>query len=711
MSEQPMAKDLGAGGPAEIKDVEKQDAEVTPAWLMGSRAKMTKEGKSNSWKSSLGGSSGARSRVDSTGAGDGAKMSPSDAQEKWSDKMRLSQEALDCLEHGDCDSETFSSHSTRCSDTILTFKDIAFQVTQNNGQKKDILAPISGHFESGHLAAIMGPSGCGKTTLLDILAGQKSAAYSGTVHFNGRPRDKLFPRISAYVPQEDEMPKYLTVSEAVEFNSMLKFERPSLVSRKMAQQWILRRLEVLGLMEVKDTYIGDATSLRGISGGQKRRLSLAKRLTSGAQVFFCDEPTSGLSATDAETCMRYMKHIAQFYNVIVVVVIHQPRVEVAKLFDELLLMTAGPGRAIYNGRMEDVVGYLQSNGFEVPMHANPVDYFMDLVTPEVSTSQVDLFVQKYREQMEDNVLAVVDEGLEAEMPSALELLESIRAQMLKWGRVPALRNSKYGVRFQWQFYYVFKRQLKLRWRDRNCLLADLLCGVIKALVVGIVYMRTGQLDVKAQVSFFFMLCMSCAIDGLKNMPTVISERTIVKMEVAEVLYSDWAYIISFTFLSLVQEVVVHSIFVVIICAMSGLRSTMFPSIYLWTTLLAVTMDAMYLMVAAVAKDSTTAIIMSAPFMMLFLLFNGFTATRSSMVPWMRWAIEISPVAYSMQQLTFTAMWAYEDNDSLIAGYNYIVSTSDYKDQPIRAVAVIASCFAVFKIKQMVCFHCLNNIRR
>lgn len=706
-----MAKDLGAGGPAEIKDVEKQDAEVTPAWLMGSRAKMTKEGKSNSWKSSLGGSSGAGSRVDSTGAGNGAKMSPSDAQEKWSDKMRLSQEALDCLEHGDCDSETFSSHSTRCSDTILTFKDIAFQVTQNNGQKKDILAPISGHFESGHLAAIMGPSGCGKTTLLDILAGQKSAAYSGTVHFNGRPRDKLFPRISAYVPQEDEMPKYLTVSEAVEFNGMLKFERPSLVSRKMAQQWILRRLEVLGLMEVKDTYIGDATSLRGISGGQKRRLSLAKRLTSGAQVFFCDEPTSGLSATDAETCMRYMKHIAQFYNVIVVVVIHQPRVEVAKLFDELLLMTAGPGRAVYNGRMEDVVGYLQSNDFEVPMHANPVDYFMDLVTPEVSTSQVDLFVQKYREQMEDNVLAVVDEGLEAKMPSALELLESIRAQMLKWGRVPALRNSKYGVRFRRQFYYVFKRQLKLRWRDRNGLLADLLGGIIKALVVGIVYMRTGELDIKAQVSFFFMLCMSCAIDGLKNMPTVISERTIVKTEVAEVLYSDWAYIISFTFLSLVQEVVVHSIFVVIIFAMSGLRWTMFPSIYLWTTLLAVTMDAMYLMVASVAKDSTTAIIMSAPFMMLFLLFNGFTATRSSVVLWMRWAIEISPVAYSMQQLTFTAMWAYEDNDSLNASYNYIVSSSDYKDQPIRAVAVIASCFAVFKIIQMVCFHCLNNIRR
>ncbi|CAK9095469.1 unnamed protein product [Durusdinium trenchii] len=361
-------------------------------------------------------------REGTTGTTSGfVKMTPTDAQKKWNSKMRMSGEALDCLEKG-------------CTECDTNFSDA-----------------------------------------------RKSDPHGGTVHFNGRPRDKLFQRISAY---EDQMPKYLTVTEAwrmacacemngesmkslpcqlphsttaVEFNGMLKlwkFERPSMVSKSMAQQWIQRRLE--------DTYIGDGTSLRGISGGQKRRLSLAKRLASGSQVFFCDEPTSGLSATDAEACIRYMKHIARFYNVIVLVVIHQPRIEVAQLFDELVLMTANPGRAVYNGKMEDVEDYLHQVGFDVPMHANPVDFFMDLVTPDASNSQVDLFVEQYRDRLEPRVLREVERGavgqkaptkaenedsaatrerrdrwpwfglgLELEMPSALDLLENVRAQMLE----------------------------------------------------------------------------------------------------------------------------------------------------------------------------------------------------------------------------------------------------------------------------------------
>ncbi|CAJ1435629.1 unnamed protein product [Effrenium voratum] len=345
----------------------------------------------------------------------------------------------------------------------------------------------------------------------DILAGkslgepvcrfvEKTGHYGGTIHFNGRPRDKLFHRVTAYVPQEDQMPKYLTVTEAVEFNGQLKFERPSEVSRAMRRQWLQRRLEVLGLENVKDTYIGDGTSLRGISGGQKRRLSLAKRLASGAQVFFCDEPTSGLSATDAESCIRYMKHTASYYNVLVLVVIHQPRIEVANLFDQLLLMTSNPGRIVYNGRMKDVVNYVEQVGFEVPRHANPVDFFMDLITPDTSTCQVEPFDQYYREHVAADVAKRVDEGLKAEMRSGLEILEEQRELLLQWGYVPAMRNSVYGVRFRKQLGIVFMRQLKLRIRDRRGILADLIGALAKAVVVGIVYMRTGELIAAQQAA-------------------------------------------------------------------------------------------------------------------------------------------------------------------------------------------------------------------
>eukprot|EP00913_Durusdinium_trenchii_P017187 g16162.t1 len=235
-------------------------------------------------------------------------------------------------------------------------------------------------------------------------------------------------------------------------------------------------------------------------------------------------------------------------------------------------------------------------------HANPVDFFMDLVTPDASNSQVDLFVEQYRDRLEPRVLREVERGLELEMPSALDLLENVRAQMLEWGDMPPVRNSVYGVRFRRQLWYVFLRQVRLRWRDRNGLVADLLGAAVKALVVGIVYMRTGELAAQQQVSFFFMLCMTTAIDGLKNMPMVIGERTIVKMETSEVLYSDWAYIISFTVLNLCQALVVHSIFIAILFAMSGLRWTMFPSAYLWSTLLSASWSVDQRVIQAVSES-------------------------------------------------------------------------------------------------------------
>ncbi|CAE7821677.1 abcG2 [Symbiodinium sp. CCMP2456] len=633
---------------------------------------------------------------------------------RWKSKMRMSEEALDCLEkgRGDASSDSVRSQaSERSSDVSLTFKDVSFDVNPRGGQTKQILAPISGHFESGNLVAIMGPSGCGKSTLLDILADKKTAGYSGTVHFNGRPRDHLFPRVSAYVPQEEAMPKCLTVMEAMEFNIRLKFERPSQMTRKMQQLWLERRLAVLGLEKVKDHYIGDGHSLRGISGGQKRRLSLAKRLASGARVFFCDEPTSGLSATDAEACVRYMKHMCRYYNILVLVVIHQPRIEVANLFDELLLMTSGPGRAVYNGKMEDVIDYLRNAGFEVPLHANPLDFFMDLVTPERQDARVDTFVLQYRAKAEQEVAARVEAGLQVELVGAFQLLQEVHLYMQTWGSLTPLRDSVYARRFRSQLWVVFKRQLILRSRDKSGFLADLLGGLAKALVVGVVYMRTGELGAAQQTAFFFMLCMTCAIDGLKSMPAIIGERSIVKMEAAEVLYSEWAYIFSFGVLNTLQMLLVHSIFITVLFAMSGLRWQMYADVYLWSTLLAATMNALYLMVAAIAKDATSAIVFSSPFMMLFLLFNGFTATRSSVVPWMRWAIDISPVAYSIQQMVYAAKHTYADDENLVKGYEGVIQMSEYKDQPTRAIAVVAICFGIFKTVQLTAFRRLNKIQR
>ena len=204
--------------------------------------------------------------------------------------------------------------------------------------RKVILEPCSGHYGPGKLVAIMGPSGCGKSTLLDILAGKKTTPHTGQVYLNGHAADRNFCRLTAYVPQHDVMPAHWQVEEAIMFNQSLRIQKPSKVSWDMMRQRVKVIATDLGLDKVLSTKIG-SESVRGISGGQRRPVTLARGLVTGANILFCDEPTSGLSSTDAEVCIRLMRYGCLKRGTSMFVVIHQPKPEVARLFDELMLLT------------------------------------------------------------------------------------------------------------------------------------------------------------------------------------------------------------------------------------------------------------------------------------------------------------------------------------------------------------------------------------
>ena len=238
----------------------------------------------------------------------------------------------------------------------LSFKDVGFSIPiavpskrrglvadVENGESptpahKVILEPCSGHYGPGKLVAIMGPSGCGKSTLLDILAGKKTSLHTGQVYLNGHKVDRNFCRLTAYVPQHDVMPAHWQVEEAIMFNQSLRIEKPSKVSWEMMRQRVKVIAADLGLDKVLSTKIGSET-VRGISGGQRRRVTLARGLVTGANILFCDEPTSGLSSTDAEVCIRLMRYGCLKRGTSMFVVIHQPKPEVARLFDDLILLT------------------------------------------------------------------------------------------------------------------------------------------------------------------------------------------------------------------------------------------------------------------------------------------------------------------------------------------------------------------------------------
>ena len=187
-------------------------------------------------------------------------------------------------------------------------------MTDATGKTKRILNEVAGYVEPRHMLAIMGPSGCGKSTLLDALAGRlpKSTALEGAVRLNGHVTKISYGK-AAYVTQEDVLLGALTVRETLLSSAMLRLPRTMNRSEKVTigtnpctcgarfvvQVAIVDNvLKELGLSAAANTLVGNYI-VRGVSGGQRRRVSIGCELVTSPALIFLDEPTSGLDAAAA----------------------------------------------------------------------------------------------------------------------------------------------------------------------------------------------------------------------------------------------------------------------------------------------------------------------------------------------------------------------------------------------------------------------------
>ena len=222
----------------------------------------------------------------------------------------------------------------------------------------------------------MGPSGSGKTTLLNTLARRStnSGSTTGTIFTNGTHLPQSdFRRISRYVEQEDALIGSLTVRETVDFSARLSLARSVTKRERLAR--IDDLLKAFGLTDQAHTLIG--TPLRkGISGGQKRRVSVAAQIITEPKVLFLDEPTSGLDSSASYEIISYLRSVARRYNLLVVASIHQPSTSTFKLFDRLMLLSQG--KTCYFGPLPDVTSYFESTGFPIPPQTNPAEHLLDI---------------------------------------------------------------------------------------------------------------------------------------------------------------------------------------------------------------------------------------------------------------------------------------------------------------------------------------------
>ncbi|GLD98850.1 hypothetical protein PINS_up007568 [Pythium insidiosum] len=215
----------------------------------------------------------------------------------------------------------------------------------------------------------MGPSGAGKSSLLDCISG-RNPKVEGSITVNGQPWSKRMKRFASYVMQDDLFYQTITVREHLIFQARLRMGKTHTVEQQ--EDRVNTVMEELGLTKCRDTLIG-GPSLRGISGGERKRLSFAAEILTNPSLLFVDEPTSGLDSFMAETVVLQLQQLARDGRT-VIATIHQPSSELFTLFDKLYLLS--DGATVFHGKAADSVEYFASLGYQCPAYLNPSDYFM-----------------------------------------------------------------------------------------------------------------------------------------------------------------------------------------------------------------------------------------------------------------------------------------------------------------------------------------------
>ncbi|OWM82952.1 ABC transporter G family member 11-like isoform X2 [Punica granatum] len=259
----------------------------------------------------------------------------------------------------------------------LTWKDLTVTVTHSNGETQKVLEGLTGYAEPGTLTALMGPSGSGKSTLLDALSNRlaSNAFLSGSILLNGR-KAKLSFGTAAYVTQDDNLIGTLTVRETISYSARLRL--PDKMRWEEKRALVESTIIEMGLQDCADTVIGN-WHLRGISGGEKRRVSIALEILMRPRLLFLDEPTSGLDSASAFFVTQTLRGLSRDGRT-VVASIHQPSSEVFELFDRLCLLSGG--KNVYFGKASDAYEFFAQAGFPCPALRNPSDHFLRCVNSD-----------------------------------------------------------------------------------------------------------------------------------------------------------------------------------------------------------------------------------------------------------------------------------------------------------------------------------------
>ena len=302
----------------------------------------------------------------------------------------------------------------------------------------------------------------------------KQAHTGGMTKVNGVPGQiSKYKKIIGYVPQDDIVLPELTVRENILHSARIRL--PASWKEDEIQKHVDVLLSCLQLSHVKDSLVG-STAAPVISGGQRKRVSIGMELAAAPMALFLDEPTSGLDATSANSIMMTLKALSKL-GITVVTIIHQPRREIFKSLDTLMLF--GAGRLIYSGKEADAQRYFEGCGFTFPEHGNPADAMIDIIAGQGHL---------YKKSGDTNIQALIDNWKNRQESSPHLSLQ--KTPQLSTKDTISLRQSikQRGAPWYSQILHCLRRALLQQYRLWSSFAFELLVGALAGFLIGLAEM-------------------------------------------------------------------------------------------------------------------------------------------------------------------------------------------------------------------------------
>ncbi|BAT85244.1 hypothetical protein LR48_Vigan03g213400 [Vigna angularis] len=431
---------------------------------------------------------------------------------------------------------------------MMMWEDVTVERPSSFGaqRKKLLLSGITGFAEPARVMAVMGPSGCGKTTFLDSLTGKlaPNVVMTGNILINGKKN--LNSRDVSYVAQEELFLGTLTVKETLTFSANMRL--PSKMSKEEINKVVEETIMEMGLEDCADTRIGN-WHCRGISNGEKKRLSIGLEILTQPHVLLLDEPTTGLDSASAFYVIQALCHIAH-KGKIVICSIHQPSSEIFYLFDDLLLLSSG--ETVYFGQAKNALKFFADAGFPCPTRRNPSDHFLmctnldfDLITEVLERTQLCLASSKSTMEMRKSEIRRT--LIETYKSSKLMLNARSKVQQLKHNEEQGIKHYT-GSTTTWrkQLCTLTKRSFLNMTRDIGYYWLRIIFYIMVGISIGTLFFHigTGNSSILARakcVSFIygFMICLSCG-----GLPFFIEELKVFYGERSKRHYGEAVFVVS-----------------------------------------------------------------------------------------------------------------------------------------------------------------------